>query len=293
MQRGTGPAGRRAAAQPAQGAASAARMREQPSRRRRIAVAISIAPSSIVLRSPRIIVVSSSRRGKASPAAPAPAQRRTPSTMETTNRGTPPSDPPVGARRRNTASPMTPPKPVGSGQGRCAAGRRRNRRRETRRRTTEVAQPLAVERAMGNSRHPQKASGSSSGSAARPNSCIARSAATAPGSRADCAPEPRWRGSARVLDRPGRERDAADQGERDQREPGDLAHAPAQPSRRSSETKATTSRLRSSGHRLTPLSAEHGDEAMQRLRRGLLVLHHGDADIVRAGIVPSACSRAR
>src|SRR5690349_15273844 len=36
-------------------------------------------------------------------------------------------------------------------------------------------------------------------------------------------------------------------------------------------------------HAFTSLS-EHGDEAMQRLRRSRLVLHHGDADIVRAGI---------
>src|SRR5262245_5148541 len=36
-------------------------------------------------------------------------------------------------------------------------------------------------------------------------------------------------------------------------------------------------------HAFTSLS-EHGDEAMQRLRRSRLVLHHADADIVCAGI---------
>src|SRR5690242_21546586 len=36
-------------------------------------------------------------------------------------------------------------------------------------------------------------------------------------------------------------------------------------------------------HAFTSLS-EHGDEAMQRLRRSRLVLHHGDADVVRAGV---------
>src|SRR5712691_6701370 len=30
--------------------------------------------------------------------------------------------------------------------------------------------------------------------------------------------------------------------------------------------------------------AQHRDDAMQRLGRGLLVVHHGDADVVRAGI---------
>src|SRR5262245_53821940 len=37
----------------------------------------------------------------------------------------------------------------------------------------------------------------------------------------------------------------------------------------------------SPGHALLP---QHGDDAVQRLGRGFLVVHHGDADVVRAGI---------
>src|SRR5262245_32404790 len=59
-------------------------------------------------------------------------------------------------------------------------------------------------------------------------------------------------------------------------------------SRACSVRNATTSRLRSAeaisllfhNYVLT----QHGDETMERFRRRRLVLHHGDADEVRAGI---------
>src|SRR5882762_9466078 len=52
-------------------------------------------------------------------------------------------------------------------------------------------------------------------------------------------------------------------------------------SRKCSETKATTSRLRSEAGIIAP-SFVHGDEAMQRLRRCRTILNHSDADVVRA-----------
>ena len=88
---------------------------------------------------------------------------------------------------------------------------------------------------------------------------------------------------ARVLHRPGRERDREQHGEHDQRHTGGFAHAPAQRVTHPVGEEGQTVEGAFNGRHASPL-AEHRHQAMQRLRRGRAILHHGDADEAVAGI---------
>ena len=67
-----------------------------------------------------------------------------------------------------------------------------------------------------------------------------------------------------VLHRPGGERDGAEQRQRDQRQSGKFAQAAAQMSRKCSERKATTSRLRSVARMRYILSPSNRSTATRR-----------------------------
>src|SRR5262249_7971700 len=77
-------------------------------------------------------------------------------------------------------------------------------------------------------------------------------------------------------------------GDRDERQAADLAQAPAQREAQILRQEAGIEAAIEGGHghawSLLSGLAEHGDNAMKRIGRGLLVVHHGDADVVRAGI---------
>ncbi len=110
---------------------------------------------------------------------------------------------------------------------------------------------------------------------------------------------------ARILHRPGRERGRRDGRNADQREPDNSRTRRRRAALKSSGRNALASKLRWRARwprallsdclahvlRDEPISGslehglpEHGHDAMQRLGRGFLVMHHGDADVVRAGI---------
>ena len=103
---------------------------------------------------------------------------------DTTVRPVPNSGPPViDAMARITASPITPPRPVGSGH--CAVRARQEAKAAAAMTPNSQAGSRQRIRSSGrwvNSRQPQAAIGSRKAMVARPNSCIARSAAMAPGS---------------------------------------------------------------------------------------------------------------
>ncbi len=189
----------------------------------------------------------------------------------------------AAAGRRSMASPMTPPRPVGSGQ--CGAARqagREARGEQTRRRARTHSRIHS--RSSGRwvaSASPRPRPAAPARSAARPNSCISRSARDRAGDAEQIAHR-RVGGVAegRVLHRPGRERDREQRRRaRSARRRRFAQRAAASASRRSSDRKLRLSRAACRSPTWSMLrSAEHRDEAMQRLGGGLLVLHQRDAD---------------
>ncbi len=102
--------------------------------------------------------------------------------MHRIKRARPPSgDPKTIAGTRNIASPVTPPRPVGSGQDpMCGSVEAKAAPRKVARIQSRLRHfsPTVL---CDSSRQPNSASGNSSKIAARPSNCIARSENIAPG----------------------------------------------------------------------------------------------------------------
>ena len=86
-----------------------------------------------------------------------------------------------------------------------------------------------------------------------------------------------------IVDRPGGERKRRQHGEADQRDAAELAQPPAHDRAELAGEKRHAVET-AVDHRHRVISPKHRDQAMKRLGGDLLVLHHGDADIVGAGI---------
>ena len=172
-------------------------------------------------------------------------------------------------------------------------------------------QPIRSSRRCVNSRQPQNAGRHDHAMVARPNSCMARSAAIAPGapSRLRTARRVAWLKLGSLTDqvasaaaavptaaisaRPTSSRRRRCTAARKSSDRNDCRRNCVPPSssprvrlHQGSFTKSVAGLLLGPQLQLSskPKSAEHGDDAVQRLGRGLLVMHHGDADEVRAGI---------
>ncbi len=240
--------------------------------------------SSAASSSTCVAVVLASERGQRRPIATASADSvAMPSTIETAASSKPDSGAPrTSAGACSSASPNTPPSPVGSGQEPMRGNV------ETKAAASKVASTHTRPRHFSpiglcaKSRQPNSASGASSRMAASPKSCMARSEKMAPGK-----PSRLWIGFCVAWLSEGSCTDQVASA----MAPSSASVSSARPansrtrrrtmSRKCSETKATMSRLRSAAGMVLP---QHRDEAMQRFGGGRLVLHHGDADIVRAGI---------
>ena len=133
--------------------------------------------------------------------------------------------------KRSSASPVTPPRPAGSGQaavrGRQAAKLAASTHGGD---PGEQPQPLAMQRAGGSpAASPRPRSAAPARPTAMPNSCISRSATMAPPTAEQVAHR-RVGGVAErgILRRPGRQRGGQQHRQHDQGDAGQLAHAPAQ-----------------------------------------------------------------
>ena len=205
----------------------------------------------------------------------------TPSTIAAaTAAAMPESGPSSNAGTRSIASPITPPSPVGSGQARL-----RGRQEAKPAASSGADEPERAARSLRgrsgrcvSSRQPQTATGSTSTIEARPSSCISRSAPMAPGapSRLRTGALVAWLSDGSCTDQVASASAAMH------------ARARSARSRQLSRTRRRSSVAQVVGPvtaeavddcvSMTDIarhaSAQHRDEAMQRLGRGFLVLHH-------------------
>ena len=208
-----------------------------------------------------------------------------PNSTAETNSAMPESGvPKTSAGARSMASPNTPPSPVGSGQepmrGKVETKAAARNAASIHKRPRHLS-PTGL---CDSNRQPSNISGNSSMMAARPSNCIAKSEKIAPGkpSRLCTGLCVAWLSEGSCTDQVA-SAIAPSSARVISARPASSLSRRRKMSRKCSETKAMASRLRSIAGMLRYLT-EHCDEAMQRLRRGRLVLNHGDADIVRAGI---------
>ena len=189
------------------------------------------------------------------------------------------------------ASPMTPPRPVGSGQRslvRQAGGEARGEHRAAE--PERQPQPFAIERPVrGEAPAPDRDRQHAARSTARPNNCISRSAPIAPGvpSRLRTGASVAWLSDGSCTDqvasatrRAARQRD---QRERRRVRADAAAQIVAQVVRRAKATRVEAA-VRSQAMRFRPAYPSTATRRCSASAVVSLVLHHGDADVARAGI---------
>src|SRR5436305_3135878 len=222
----------------------------------------------------------------------------------------PPSEPSIISGSRSMASPMTPPRPLGSGQ-RGLAGRQEARPAAKTEPTSQNARRIHS-RSNGRwvaMRQPHTATGSTNTVAASPNNCISRSAPTAPGvpRKLRTGPSVAWLSDGSWTDHvPSATAISADSVIRATPPPSETRRRIR--SRRSSDQPEKSMPWSMEAmlsvqslspffleHDLVPIpvptvrdhapgSTKHLNEAMQRLGRDVLVLNERNADVAVAGI---------
>ncbi len=183
---------------------------------------------------------------------------------------------------RSRASPVTPPSPVGSGQLPGFGRQPKNAAASGSATNHTSCRSFPPKSRCAKSRQPVSASGISTIAAASPSICIIRSAAMAPGapSRLCTFALVAWLKEGSCTDQVA-SAIAVISASVMRPTPASSLRRRRTISRKWSETKAMASRLRSiDDMKLT----QYGDDALERFGGRFLVLHHGHANIVGAGI---------